>query len=96
MELNQLLESGKDIDYSKLETRISTLYNRKQKVLNEFEEKYDKIIPRIVITPVPRIMPHKSTMYHSGYFRRNIMKIPETIRESNKDQISISIVASKG
>jgi hypothetical protein len=50
LELNQLLESEKDIDYASLEVRITKLYDRKQKILNEFNKKYEDVVPKVVIS----------------------------------------------
>jgi len=50
LQLNQILESGKEVDYGRLETRITRLYNKKESILNEFEAKYDQTAPKIIVT----------------------------------------------
>lgn len=50
LKVNQLLENGRDINYESLNTQISRLYEEKQKNINKFEETYEEIVPKIIIT----------------------------------------------
>jgi hypothetical protein len=50
LKVNQLLENGRDINYDSLNIQISRLYEEKQKNINKFEETYEEIVPKIIIT----------------------------------------------